>query len=230
MMMLGGENATRCTWVDLINSPCLAPGRTNGVPGVLPAELGHYLWDLSDLSGTEQAGDSLSLADDLLQLEGSDGAGSPGRSGRHQHGLRVGVLAVADKKPSRSDNVVAAVTKLSHVIRVELRSFDSPINPGNASSASLVMPAISEARLREYMSSMTSASTSAVDGKPAETGVILAGPDVLLLEDPLDVILLDSSLRKYDNLVNKASSLNCHNLKRDDCNLYLDLCYLFCLR
>ena len=241
MIMLGQENATRCTWVDLVNSFCLNPDRTNGVPGVLPAEVRHYLWDLSDLSNTTkpsgqsmQPDDSLSLNEDLLQLvDSNDVVGSLGRIERQQnHGLRVGILTVQGKQSTRSADAVAAVTKLPHVIRVEIAPSDSPPTIEHISdlNASMVLPSLSEAKLRGLLSGMASSPSVNEDAATWETGIgmISAGPDVLLLEDPLDVILAEKSSAAYTNMFAKASALNCRAIKNELCNPYLDICYLFC--
>ena len=242
MLMLGQENATRCTWVDLVNSFCLNPDRTNGVPGVLPAELKHYLWDLSDLSNTTKPSgqsvppdDSLSLTEDLLQLvDSNDVVGSQGRIERQQkHGLRVGILAIQGKQSSRSADAVAAVMKLPHVIRVEIAPSDSPPTVDEHISdlnASKVLPSLSEAKLRGLISGMVA--TPAVNEAAAtwETGIgmISAGPDVLLIEDPLDVILVEKSHAAYGELFSKALARNCHAFKSDNCNLFIGICSIFC--
>ena len=241
MLMLGQENATRCTWVDLVNSFCLNPDRTNGVPGVLPAELKHYLWDLSDLSNTTKPSgqsmhpnDSLSLTEDLLQIvDSNDIADGQGRiKWQQKHGLRVGILAAQGKQLSRSANAVAAVMKLPHVIRVEIAPSDGPPTVEHISdlNASMVLPSLSEVKLRGLLSGMVA--TPAVNEAAATweigVGVISAGPDVLLIEDPLDVILVEKSHAAYGDLFAKALARNCHAFKNDHCNLYIGICSIFC--
>ena len=239
--MLGQENATRCTWVDLVNSFCLNPTHTNGVPGILPLELRHYLWDLSDLSNTTKPSgqsmhpnDSLSLTEDLLQLaDTNDVVGSQGRIERQQkHGLRVGILAVQGKQSPRSANAVAAVMKLPHVIRVEIAPSDSPpiVEHIPDLNASKVLPSLSEAKLRGLLSGMVTAPAVNEAAATWETGIgmISAGPDVLLLENPLDVILVEKSHAAYGDLFAKALARNCHAFKNDHCNSFLGRCSIFC--
>lgn len=127
MLMLGPVNATRCTWLRLLSSFCLVPDRTHGVPGILPAELEHYLWDLSDLSEVKlpsPTGDSLSLTEEVLQLNPGSGGHDGGSGGEARenpkthlkHGLQVGILASFGKKPSLRLNLATkAMSMLPHI-------------------------------------------------------------------------------------------------------------------
>ena len=201
MLMLGPENATRCTWIDVINHDCLVPHQLAGIPGLLPAELQHYLWDLSDLAATAAGslgaaasglGGSLSLLEDLL---GSVGGASGG--GLKSHGLKVGLLA----PPGHASLAAAAEAagKLPHVIRLNMAAADAPVVNVSLPSveAWLMLPTMAEAKLRELLQGTAGARESgagAGGAAPPPTWVvggdmIAAGPDVLLLEGPLDVSL-----------------------------------------
>lgn len=218
MLMLGPENATTCTWVDLLSSFCLIPSYTHGVPGILPAELGHYLWDLSDLSSrmSQTAGsagsessppqDTLRLTEDVLELQQQ---GHMREGTKMKHGLNVGVLAISGEKPKI---MLEAVAKLSYVRRVEISADDAPyanVHLPNI-NASLTLPSLSEVKLRGIISSMVVDDPAAV--KPSDgnspweggAGMIAAGPDILLLEAPLDVILMGKSLEAFHEVSTKT--------------------------
>lgn len=231
MLMLGPKNSTRCTWVRLLNSFCLVPDRTHGVPGILPAELGHNLWDLSDLSEDKlqpsPTGGSLSLTEEVLQLSSGPGRSDDNRGGSGEvrgkpsethlkHGLQVGILATSAQKPSlRSSLALKAVSKLPHIVRAELTESDCPTVTVHLplANVSLVMPLVTELKLREIVLWMAALKMHKADSPwEAGAGMIAAGPDVLLLEAPLDVTLMGKSLEAFKHLT----------LVANDCRAFKD--------
>lgn len=216
MLMLGPVNATRCTWLRLLSSFCLVPDRTHGVPGILPAELEHYLWDLSDLSEVKlpsPTGDSLSLTEEVLQLNPGSGGHDGGSGGEARenpkthlkHGLQVGILASFGKKPSLRLNLATkAMSMLPHIVRAELKESDGPtVNVRlPLANVSLMMPLVTEVKLRDVISAMAAKSALPESASPWEfgMGMIAAGPDILLLEAPLDVTLMGKSLEAFEQL------------------------------
>ena len=217
MLMLGPENATRCTWIDVINHDCLVPSRFAGIPGLLPAELQHYLWDLSDLPATATGGlgaaasglgGSLSLLEDLF---GSGG-------GLQSHGLKVGLLA----PPGHATPTAAAEAagKLPHVVRLDVAAADAPVVNVSLPSveAWLLLPIVAEAKLRQLLQGAAWATESVVVAGGAArpptwvvgSDVIAAGPDVLLLEGPLDVDLDAAGSDLFEKMLKERQ---CHAIR-----------------
>ena len=216
MLMLGPENTTRCTWMDLVNSFCLVPGSLAGVPGLLPAELGHYLWDLSDLSvavtGPEAVGTvgavgsvgavgaigaaaggagELRLVEDLLGGGGGmSSGGDPGDRGSPAHGLTVGLLAPPGGRSSQAAAAAReAAEKLPNVVRISLAKADAP--PVNVSlpgvGAWLLLPIVAEGRLREILQEVAGAR----GGSEAPPAWVVGGE--MIAAGP-DVLLLEGAM------------------------------------
>ena len=130
----------------------------------------------------------MSLLEDLL---GSGGGSSGG--GLKSHGLKVGLLAPPGKASLAAE--AEAAGKLPHVIRLDMAAADVPVVNVSLPSveAWLLLPTMAEAKLRELLQAAGARDSGAGGGGAAPptwvvgSDMIAAGPDVLLIEGPLDV-------------------------------------------
>ncbi len=158
--------------------------------GLLPAEVPHYLYDLSDLSSQASPSQSSNASDDEATLSLEElvfGRQSQGIDrGIRAHGLSVGLVSFATA-PSSSTELQPGVR------RIVLPETDAPriVVSLLGLNASLGLPSIKEARLREIMLQFhhDTSGTSGSEWEDAEARNVAAGPDVLLLEGPVDVEL-----------------------------------------
>jgi hypothetical protein len=148
-------------------------------------------------------------------LNGGDGAGKSGAN----HGLKVGILRMARSATSVISEASDTASKLSHVMRMEVKWEDAKERvvalPGV--NATLSLPSLSEAKLRDLLTRMLA------DPPPTSAGgqesswvaggdMIASGPDVLLVEDAVDVVLEEGSkgMELFEKLVKEGE---CHALK-----------------